>query len=97
MKQYFYITKRNFIHWLYEMGSDQEQESMVNNLGHDVVESLKDGEQFEFGYQDRLNDALEMFPVHLVENFPNPHLWSVGDELQDIDWIDWDNTEFLIK
>ena len=101
IKQYFYITKRNFVHWLYEMGTDQEQESMIKGLGYEIVECLKDGKQFEFGYQDRLNDVIEMFPVHLVENFPNPHLWNVGDELkdlveQDIDWIDWDNTEFLI-
>ena len=97
MKNTYYITKSNLIHWLYKMGSDQEQESMIKSLGHAVIECLEDGEQFEFGYQDHLNEVIELFPVHLIEDFPNPNLWDIGDELQYIEWLDWDNTEFLIK
>ena len=93
MKWCFYITKKNLIHFLYEMGSDQEQESMLNSLGESVVESLSNGEQFEFDYQKELNENIEFFPTDLIENFPK------GDynELGEVKWIDWDNTEFLIK
>jgi len=90
----YYITKENLITWLYERGADQDMEMMVLNLGYNVVECLKEGEQFKFGYQEQLDDVIEMIPASMVDAFycENPNC-----ELGEIEDLDWYNTEFKIK
>lgn len=79
MKTYT-ITKENFLNWYYNTGSDDEQESMVNDLGAMAIEHLFRNGKFEFSVYSAFEEAeKDIIPLCFLEEFDDSDEREVGD------------------
>ena len=81
------VTKGNFLTWYYNSGSDQEQESLRNDLGDSVIEQLlKHGKVTTTA--EEIFDGCEIvcMPCYLLEEFADDYDDCV--EIMDEDSID---------
>ena len=86
-----HITKKNFLKYFFQSGSDQEQEANQIDLGQRVIERLISGEDFFYSVEDAFNECeVGCIPLAYLEEFDDDNEFEVGelDEAVDIILID---------
>ena len=89
-----HITKKNFLKYFFQSGSDQEQEANQIDLGQRAIERLLSGEDFFYSVEDAFNECeVGCIILDYVEEYlnePNFHGLEVQDlkEIVDVILID---------
>ena len=79
MKTYT-ITKKNFLEWWFNTGSDQEQKANKEDLGARAVERLLSGEDFFYSVYDAFNECeTDCIPLRYLEEFDDDNDLEVMD------------------
>jgi hypothetical protein len=73
MKKTSKIKTNNFLHWYFNGGSDQEQESIATDLGYSIIEILLSGEKnVNTTAQEFLDQCnTDIIPLDIIEEFEN--------------------------
>lgn len=86
-----HITKKNFLKYFFQSGSDQEQEGNQIDLGQRAIERLLSGEDFFYSVEDAFNECeVGCIPLAYLEEFDDDNEFEVGEleEVVDVILID---------
>lgn len=77
----FTVSKINFLEWYYNCGSDQEQESMRNDLGDFAIEQLIAEGEVKITADDIFAECeITCMPCSFLNEFPDDYEGEIGDE-----------------
>ena len=83
-----HITKKNFLKYFFQSGSDQEQEANQIDLGQRVIERLISGEDFFYSVEDAFNECeVGCIPLAYLEEFDDDNEFEVGELEEEVDLI----------
>lgn len=83
-----HITKKNFLKYFFQSGSDQEQEANQIDLGQRAIERLISGEDFFYSVEDAFNECeIGCIPLAYLEEFDDDNEFEVGELEEEVDLI----------
>ena len=83
-----HITKKNFLKYFFQSGSDQEQEANQIDLGQRAIERLISGEDFFYSVEDAFNECeVSCIPLAYLEEFDDDNEFEVGELEEEVDLI----------